>query len=44
MTISSTSLTTTAFLTAFVGAFLGALGRAIGAFAFGTLALVFLAL
>ena len=39
-----TSLTTTAFLGAFVGAFFGDLDRAIGAFAFGTLALVFFAL
>jgi hypothetical protein len=39
-----TSSTTTAFLGAFVGPFLGDLDRAIGAFAFSTLALVFFAL
>jgi len=39
-----TSSTTTAFLGAFVGPFLGDLDRAIDAFAFGTLALVFFAL
>jgi hypothetical protein len=44
MTTSLTSSTTIAFAGAFVGVFFNILGRIIGAFAFGTLALVFLAL
>jgi hypothetical protein len=44
MTTSLTSLTTTAFSSAFVEAFFSDLDRTIGAFAFGTLALVFFAL
>jgi hypothetical protein len=44
MTTSSTSLTTTAFSGAFAGAFFSDLDRTIGAFAFGTLALVFFVL
>jgi len=44
MTTSLTSFTTIAFVGAFAGVFFSVLGRIIGAFAFGTLALVFLAL
>jgi hypothetical protein len=44
MTTPLTSSTTTAFSGAFAGPFLGDLDREIGAFAFGTLALVFFVL
>jgi len=44
MTTSLTSSTTIAFAGAFIGVFFSVLDRTIGAFAFGTLALVFLAL
>jgi hypothetical protein len=44
MTTPLTFSTTIAFSGAFIGPFLGDLDKAIGAFAFGTLALVFFAL